>query len=196
MARFAAFLDTCVLVPIGTADLLLRLAEAGLYRPLWNNVVLQELERVLVEVHPQLPEERARHRVGMMRDHFEDALVEGWEPLQDGCTLPDPHDVPILAAAIAGRADVLVTENLNDFPEETLAQLGLHAVSLDAFLLDQLDLSESTTIRVLGELAAARRNPPATVREVLDQLSRSGAPGFTEAARAKLWRLQSPRRAR
>lgn len=196
MARYAAFLDTCVLVPIGAADLLLRLADAGLFRPLWSETVLKELERVLVEVHPKLPLEKAQERIAAMRTHFEDAMVEGWEPLTGGLALPDPHDVPILAAALAGRADTLVTNNLDDFPEAQLTALGIHVASLDTFLLDQLDLEESTTMRVIGELADARRKPPSKAAEVLTQLARSGAPMFAEAARRKLWRLQAPRRGR
>lgn len=36
MARYAAVLDSCALVPIVLADTLLRVAERGLYRPLWS----------------------------------------------------------------------------------------------------------------------------------------------------------------
>ena len=45
MARYSVFLDACVLVPIALADTLLRLAEAGLYRPLWSDRVLDEMGR-------------------------------------------------------------------------------------------------------------------------------------------------------
>ena len=44
----------------------------------------------------------------------------GFEPLIDGISLPDPRDRHVLAAAIKGRADVIVTQNLKDFPQEQL----------------------------------------------------------------------------
>ena len=42
MPRYTAVLDACVLVPIALADTLLRVAEKGLYRPLWSDRILTE----------------------------------------------------------------------------------------------------------------------------------------------------------
>jgi hypothetical protein len=42
MPRDGAVLDACVLVPIALADTLLRVAEKGLYRPLWSARILAE----------------------------------------------------------------------------------------------------------------------------------------------------------
>ncbi|UVF77803.1 hypothetical protein [Gordonia mangrovi] len=40
-----------------------------------------------------------------MNDAFEDALIEGWEPLEDGIRgLPDPNDRHVVAAAVRGSA--------------------------------------------------------------------------------------------
>ena len=187
MARFSAFLDTCVLVPIVSADVLLRLAEAALYRPLWSSRVLEELEYVLLELHPKLADGgKAAKRIAAMHASFPDATVEHWQPLENTLVLPDPDDRHVLAAAIRGRADVIVTNNAQDFPAEMLKPLGLDTKSLDDFLLDQLDLAPSQTLTVLHELALAAQRPPLDVHDVLTALARAGAERFAEAAEGLL----------
>ena len=52
MPRSGAVLDACVLVPIALADTLLRVAEKGLYRPLWSDRILAEAQQAIEEIHP------------------------------------------------------------------------------------------------------------------------------------------------
>ena len=117
---------------------------------------------------------------------FEDALVEGWEPLEQGIVLPDPNDRHVVAAAIRGRADVIVTENTKDFPERTLQPLGLKALRLDEFLRDHFELSPSAVSRIVTDQAAAMNRPPVDTDLLLARLARSGAPGFAAAVRDRL----------
>ncbi|WOQ17868.1 PIN domain-containing protein [Raineyella sp. W15-4] len=193
MTRFSALLDACVLVPIALTDTLLRLAEAGLYRPLWSTAILDEMVEAIEEIHPDLRPGRARHRADQMQGAFEDATVTGWEPLLAGIDLPDPDDRHVVAAAQRGRADVIVTANLSDFPEPILNALDIEIQSPDEFLLNQLDLDAGRTMRVLHEQASATRIPSITVEELLRHLARCGVPEFSEAARGQLWRIPRPR---
>jgi hypothetical protein len=55
-----------------------------------------------------------------METTFPDALVTGWEPLATAVQLPDSDDRHVVAAAWAGRTDVIVTDNLPDFPPDAL----------------------------------------------------------------------------
>jgi hypothetical protein len=52
MTRYTAVLDACALVPIALADTLLRIAEKGLYRPLWSDRILTEAQEAIEEIHP------------------------------------------------------------------------------------------------------------------------------------------------
>jgi hypothetical protein len=51
--RYAAILDACVLVPIALADTLLRIAEKGLYRPLWSDRILDEAQAAIEVFSPR-----------------------------------------------------------------------------------------------------------------------------------------------
>lgn len=186
MAQFAALLDANALVPVALTDTLLRLAERDLYRPVWSEKILDEARRAILRVHPEISPSRVDARLRAMNEVFDDACVIGWEPLLEGLELPDRDDRHVLAAAIRGRAEVVVTANLSDFPDHVLNPLGLHAISPDDFLLDQLDLDSSSTLAVLADQAGAMRRPPASVEDVLCSLAAAGAPRFASEARARI----------
>ncbi|MEN2741297.1 PIN domain-containing protein [Microbacterium sp. X-17] len=188
MALFTAFLDACVLVPLTPCDTMLRLADEGAFRPLWSERVIRETQRALERVHPDIDPNRFRSRFRSMNDAFDDALVEGWEPLTGAIRLPDPDDVHVVAAALVGRADVIVMENTRHFPDAVLEPIGLKAVRLDDFLLDQFDLSPSVACRIVMEQAAAGRRPSVGTGQLLDRLARSGAPRFAKRVGDQLQR--------
>ncbi|MCJ1706516.1 PIN domain-containing protein [Microbacterium sp. VKM Ac-2923] len=186
MSSFTAFLDACVLVPIAPCDTLLRMADCGAFRPLWSERVEEEALRALCEIHPDIDPSRFHSRFRSMNEAFEDARVTGWETLVEGLELPDPNDRHVLAAAIRGRADVIVTENVRDFPASALSPLGLEAVRLDEFLLTQFDLGVPATVQIVHDQARAMGRPPVTAEQLLGRLARSGAPRFAHAVEAAL----------
>lgn len=189
MARFSAVLDACVLVPIAQADTLLCLAEADLYRPLWSTRILDEAVRALESIHADMKESgAARARADIMNVAFDDACVDGWEPLVDAIDLPDENDRHVVAAAAHGRADLIITANLKDFPATALNRFHLEAQSPDEFLQNQLDLDPERVMTALRVQAAATRNPALTVADVLASLDRCGAHEFARSARRQLWR--------
>lgn len=160
--RYTAVLDANVLVPNALADLLLRLAERGFYRPLWSNEILAEVLRTVVKVHPDIEPARIENRLRQMGEAFLDACVTGWEPLVPGLQLPDVRDRHVLATAIGGRADAIVTANLKDFPACALDPHEISTIHPDEFLLDQFDLRPAEVTTVIVEQANARRRPPTT----------------------------------
>ena len=109
-------LDACVLVPIRLATTLLWLAEAGLFQPLWSEPILDEVQRNLPKVG--VAPEQAGRRVAMMREAFgAEALIDGFDDLIDQLRC-DPKDRHVLAAAVRGGADTVVTFNLKYFPDD------------------------------------------------------------------------------
>lgn len=126
------FLDTCVLFPPRLRALLLGLADRDLYAPVWSARVAAEWAHLVARRDPgaaaALPGLLAR-----MAARWPAGAAPPGEPgLLD---LPDPGDRHVLAAAIAGGAERIVTLNLRDFPARALAPHGLRAQGPDDFVL-------------------------------------------------------------
>lgn len=131
----------------------------------------------------------ACHRAAVMNAVFDDACVEGWEELLGAISLPDESDRHVVAAVIQGRADLIVTANLKDFPTEVLGRFNLETQHPDEFFVNQLDPDPAEVMRSLQMQASATRTPPLTVVEILVSLERCDAWRFVGAARAQTWRL-------
>jgi hypothetical protein len=124
-----------------------------------------------------------------MNESVPDCLVKGFEDLIEGLHLPDTNDRHVLAAAIRAGAQAIVTFNLRDFPREQLAPLGVEAIHPDDFVVDLIDIAPGVVANVVTEQAAALRNPPRTIGEMLDTLRDQGLP----QAIAKLRALFGPK---
>lgn len=133
---FNVFLDACVLVPNWLRDILLTAAERELYRPLWSETVLDEMERALVNKR-NLTSERARYTRQMMETAFPDAAVLGFEGLSPSMPI-NAKDQHVLAAALVGHAQLLVTDNSKDFPASILSTFRINVQTADEFLMDLL----------------------------------------------------------
>lgn len=138
-------LDACVLYPTVMREVLLGVAGAGLFQPLWSPRILEEWARATVKLGPQA-EAQARGEIAMLRARWPEAEVSYAPSLEARLWLPDPADTHVLAAAIAGYADVIVTLNAKDFPQNILAEEGLSRRDPDLFLLDLLQADPAAVI--------------------------------------------------
>ncbi|KOV76974.1 hypothetical protein ADL03_42450 [Nocardia sp. NRRL S-836] len=89
-------------------------------------------------------------------------------------TLPDPHDRHVLAAAIRARAQVIVTDNLKDFPAASLRQWDVDPKNADDFVCDQIRLDAKVVWSCVQQIAHSWRTPPGTIGDVLTSLERCG----------------------
>lgn len=170
--RFTADLDTNVVFPIEIRDLLFWFAFHELFTPKWSKHIFDEWDSVMKR--KGVPEEERVKRVAQANFAFPDAMVNNYESLIDSLKLPDANDRHVLAAAIKTNANVIVTNNLEDFPEEYLASFGLCAKGADDFLTDTIDLNPETATKAFREMVLHRRNPEMDEYEVLDALRRNG----------------------
>lgn len=181
---FAALLDACVLYPVTLRDTLLRLAEAGLYVPLWSDDIVEETRRSILRDRPDLTATSLDRMFAAMARAFPASSVEGYQGLVASMT-NDPGDRHVLAAAVAGGAGVIVTHNVGHFAEEALTPWAIEVQRPDEFLGDLLDLDPELVVEVLRLQAAERERPPTSLDEMLDFLARQ-VPAFVAEVRRLL----------
>jgi predicted nucleic acid-binding protein len=169
-----AFLDACVLYPAPLRDLLLELAVADLYRAKWSDAVHEEWISAVLKNRPDLTRAQLERTRDQMNTHARDALVTDFEQLIDVLDLPDPGDRHVLAAAIKGRADLIVTVNLKDFPAKKLDRWGIEAQHPDEFLTHQFHLSQPVFLQAVKTVRLRLKNPPKSVEDYLDTLRIQG----------------------
>ncbi len=165
--RFTVLYDACVLYPAPLRHLLLRLALTDLYRARWSDAIHEEWIRAVLRNRPDLSRQQLERTRALMNAHVRDKL-------------PDPEDSHVLAAAIQCGADLILTFNLNDFPEPVLATHGISACHPDRFLVDQLTLAPDRVCTAIQQHRASLKNPPKTVEEYLKTMKLQGLPTFSQ----------------
>lgn len=179
--KLIAVCDACALYSITMADLLTSLGEAGLYQPKWTKDIHEEWIRNVIENRGAtgiVTREKLEARRDAMIEAIEGSLVEDYEDLIPMLNLPDPNDRHVLAAAIKAEANLIVTLNLKDFPQQTVADWNLTTKHPDEFTTELLRADQQVVISVVKEMRARRKRPPINAEDFLAQLERQGLRKF------------------
>jgi predicted nucleic acid-binding protein len=176
LRKLIALLDANVLYPATLQDLLIWLAVSEAFHAYWTPDITEEWTQNLLNDRPDLSAERLERTRLLMENALPYANLSGYEEHINVLNLPDMDDRHVLAAAMQIGADVIVTQNLRDFPASILEPLGIRAVHADDFICG-LKASDPTV--VLAAVAAQRanfKNPQLTLEEYLARLSSEGLP--------------------
>lgn len=146
-------LDACVLFPTVLRECLTGWAAAGLYTPIWSDRILEEWARATVKLGPGA-EDVARGEIALLRQAFPRAGVSPRAGDMARLHLPDPNDIHVLAAAIAGSADLICTFNAQDFPRAALAEEGIERVDPDQLARRLHDRDPDAVAGVVGRVHA------------------------------------------
>ena len=164
-----AVLDACVLVPPILREILLGVAARDLYQPYWSERLLEEWARASAKFGP-LSEAEARARIAVLRANFPRATLPAAPQIEARLYLPDPNDAHVLAVAIAGSADAIITVNAKDFPRNVLAEDQITRRDPDGFLWElwsfHADEVEAAVADVQAE-AARRDGVPVGLKTML-----------------------------
>ena len=170
--RFTTVLDTNVIYPLISREILLWFAYYDLYTPKWSKHIFDEWKEVMIR--KGVTEAEAERRAGKADLAFPDALVKNYDGLIAHLSLPDPKDRHVLAAAIKTNANIIVTNNIKDFPEEYLQSFSLRTTTTDNFLTDTIDLNPKQAVDAFREMVLNKKNPPLDKYQVLDQMRKIG----------------------
>nr|WP_285801502.1 PIN domain-containing protein [Falsiruegeria litorea] len=150
-------MDTCVLFPTVMREMLMGVADLGHFTPLWSTRILGEWARAAVKLGPT-GTMQAEAEIALLRAAWPAAELPPAPGVEARLWLPDPADVHVLATAISGSADLIVTLNAKDFPRRTLSEEGLDRIDPDAFLCNfWREDPESVALIGAKVLAEARR---------------------------------------
>jgi predicted nucleic acid-binding protein len=126
-------LDACVIYPPILRGLLLGADLAGLIAVRWSARIIEEWLRAVARLGPEA-EGAARIEAALMAAAHPGALTAPAPQIEARLVLPDENDRHVLAVAIAGSAQAIVTLNARDFPRGVLAGEGLARRDPDALL--------------------------------------------------------------
>jgi len=184
---FTVVYDANVLYSAPLRDLLIRLARTRLFHGRWTNAILDEVFRSLVANRPDLDPTALERTRRLVCDAVPDCLVDGWEPMVEGLSLPDPGDRHVLAAAIRAGAQVIVTANIKDFPPARLEPFSIEAQHPDVFIVGLIDLDPGAVVTVVHQQQKDLVRRPTSVPGLLDVLERQGLVQTTAALRSLLF---------
>ncbi len=174
MSRYTALYDACVLYPAPLRDILMQLALSDLFHARWTADIHREWMLNVHKDRPDLKQLDLQKTRELMDKNVRDCLITGYKPLIKTITLPDKNDRHVLAAAIRGRADVIVTFNLKDFPASALKPYDIEVQHPDEFMAHLIDLEPRAVLEAAKSVRFRLKNPPKSATEYVETLSRQG----------------------
>lgn len=169
-----AILDACVLFPAPLRDFLMHLALLDVFEARWTEEIHDEWMRNVLKIRPDLTISQLIRTRDLMNSHVRDCLVTNYEKIIDTLNLPDENDRHVLAAAIHCKADLILTFNLRDFPNATLSNYGIEAISPDVFLSEIFETKSHEICLAFERQLRNLKNPPKTREELLNTLEANG----------------------
>jgi predicted nucleic acid-binding protein len=174
-----AVLDACVLYPPVLREIFLGVADAGLFEPLWSARIIEEWVRATDKLGLMA---QTRITAALVTARFPRANLAAAPQIAARLVLPDDNDLHVLAVAIAGSADCIITFNARDFPRHTLAEEGVLRRDPDGFLWEMFShypAEVGAVIAAVHAKAEAMAGAPVSLRALL---KRAQCPRLAKAA--------------
>lgn len=153
----------------------MEIAIEDLVQAKWTDQIHQEWTGNLINNRPEV-----KHAVQITREKMDtavpDALVKDYESLISSISLPDPKDRHVLAAAVKCGAQIIVTTNLKDFPNDYLSGFDVEALHPDKFIEHHFSLNPGAVIACVKRIRARLQNPEMNAESYLVNLATLNLP--------------------
>ena len=147
-------LDACVLYPTVTRNLLISVSGEQKWDLIWTEQIFEEWRRASNKINLEA-KAQTEAEIAILKSKFPKSMVNDYENQIPKLYLPDKNDIHVLAAAIEGNANSIVTLNLRDFPNYELKKYGIRSVHPDELLyreaLDNFNLIARFVISILND---------------------------------------------
>jgi hypothetical protein len=152
----------------------MHLARTDLFRARWTDRIHDEWISNLLKNRPDLQPAKLRRTRKLMNDAVLDCLITGYEPLIGSFGLPDPGDEHVLAAAVAGEADIIVTSNFKHFPARITSPLDIEIQYPDDFFVNQFTNAPELVLAAVKQQRTNMVKPPVSAKELLSVFEKIG----------------------
>jgi PIN domain len=170
-----ATLDACILFQGRLTNVLLHLAEAKAFEPIWSDDIHAEW---MTNLHASMgiPRDRIAYRRREMERAFPVANVPATPALIASIqglsrTAAQRKDSHVVATAVAARATVIITHNIRDFAPQVLSYYGLSKVRPDPFCVDLLASHQDQVLAGLRAHRASLKRTPMSPARYIDHLT-------------------------
>ncbi len=155
-------------------------AAKGLFTPLWSDRILEEWARAVARLGPE-QEDIARGEILMLRVNWPKAVIDYPVDLEENLSLPDENDTHVLAAAIEGKADILLTQNTKDFPTRVLGNFGIIRRETDGFLTELFHDSPQVVAQVAQRVQQTAQHLSGQPQEMRKLMKKARLPRLGKA---------------
>jgi len=149
---------------------------------LWTQEVFDESIKSLTSRFPE-GAVKIKQMFERIITHFYDSEVRGYERLIGTLGCRDKDDEHILAGAIHGKANILLTYNTRDFPQKLTRNLVV--IHPDAFLISWLEANPEMGVFSLAKWLERFENPPIDAMVASDLVNRIDCPMLAAFIRRK-----------
>jgi len=125
-------------------------------------------------------EEKLEAQIRVMAARFPDAEISNYQQFVGTLGRPDPNDEHVLAAAIVGKVDRLVTFNLKDFPLSTRSLYGIELTHPDDFLMELVANNPDRFLEATAKWYSGYKRPALNIHDISQAMGQLGCPRFAE----------------